>query len=150
LLSGHGTYTDLQVESERRSMRRHSTPEAETNAPEETADMTCAEAGDVDLTERGLIEVDRSCIIAELHAHEPCKVDMTILVFIVSGEKIRRKGGRSAKWRGPKEERMTYDDRRLAQDYVCGLPRVVREHANVEPGRGIFREEKSCEGDEND
>jgi hypothetical protein len=56
--------------------------EAETNAPEETADMTRAQAGDVDLTESGLIEIDRSCIIAELLAHEPCKVDMTILVFI--------------------------------------------------------------------
>jgi hypothetical protein len=44
--------------------------------------MTCAQAGDVDLTERGLIEVDRSYIISELQAHEPCKVDMTILAFI--------------------------------------------------------------------
>lgn len=49
-----------------------------------------------------------------------------------------------------KEERLTYDHRRLAQDYVRGLPRVVREHTTVEPGRGSLREEKSCEGDEND
>ena len=36
----------------------------------------------VDLTERGIIEVDRSCVIAELQAREPCKFDMTILAFV--------------------------------------------------------------------
>jgi hypothetical protein len=55
------------------------TRDAEIKAPEKTADMPGAQAGDVDLTESGLIEVDRSYVIAELHAHEPCKVNMTIL-----------------------------------------------------------------------
>jgi hypothetical protein len=34
------------------------------------------------LTERRLIEVDCIYVIAEFRAHEPCKVDMTILTFI--------------------------------------------------------------------
>jgi hypothetical protein len=48
------------------------------------------------------------------------------------------------------EESLTYDDRRLAQDYVRGLPRVLWEHTTVEPGGGSFREVKNCEGDESD
>jgi hypothetical protein len=103
LLSGHGTYTDLQVESE-----RGSTLDAGSGdyAPEETADMTGAQAGDVDLTESGLIEVDRTYIIAELLAQEPCKVDMTILAFIgneiPSRDQKNDRRWRSAKWRGPR------------------------------------------------
>ena len=96
-------------------------------------------AGDVDLTERGLIEVDRSCIIAELHAHEPCKIDLTILAFI--GNKIPSRGKAPeergdvaiSEWRRPRGEHLTYDDRCLAQDYVRGLPGVMREHTTVEP-----------------
>jgi hypothetical protein len=48
------------------------------------------------------------------------------------------------------EESLTYNDRRLAQDYVRGLPRVVWERTTVEPGGGSFREVKDCEGDESD
>jgi len=52
-----------------------------------------AQAGDVNLTERGRIEVDCIYIIAEFQKHELCKVNMTILAFI--GEKNPIKGQRS-------------------------------------------------------
>ena len=64
----------------------------EIKAPEETTDMTRAQARNVNLAERGLIEVDRSYVIAELRAHEPCKVDMTILVFIGNQRDEKTKG----------------------------------------------------------
>ena len=65
----------------------------EIKAPEETTDMTRAQARNVNLAERGLIEVDRSYVIAKLRAHEPCKVDMTILVFIGNQRDEKTKGG---------------------------------------------------------
>lgn len=103
------------------------------------------------MTERGLIEVDRSYVIAEFRAHEPCKVDMTILTFIENQSDEKPKGEAAiSEMARTKGGTLTYDDRRLAQDYVRSLPRILREYTTVEPGRGIFREEKGCEGNEND
>lgn len=54
----------------------------EINAPEKPEPCVGGGRRVVDLTERGIIKVDRSCAIAELEEHEPCKVDMTILAFV--------------------------------------------------------------------
>jgi hypothetical protein len=83
------------------------TRDEEIKAPEETTNMARAQAGDVDLTERGLIKVDRSYVIAELRTHEPCKVDMTILAFI-GNQRDEKNKGRSGDQRNgeiPGEER---------------------------------------------
>jgi hypothetical protein len=79
---------------------------------------------------------------------------MTILMFI--GNEIQSKGKNREKVGGSGDQRngevqgeesLTYNDRRLAQNYVRGLPRVVWEHTTVEPRGGSFREVKDCEGD---
>ncbi len=49
------------------------------------------------------------------------------------------------------KERLMYDDRRLFQDYVRGLPRSLGARQIVEPGKEASRRKKrDCEGDEND
>ena len=49
------------------------------------------------MTYSGLIQVDRSYIVVILQAHEPCKIDMTVLVFIEkqipSMDRRKRVGG---------------------------------------------------------
>jgi hypothetical protein len=75
---------------------------------------------------------------------------MTVLASISNGSRRKEEGWeKDAISRGSKLKlKATYDDRRLSQNYVCGLERVERERSTADPRSRFLREEDGRERDE--